>query len=72
MLVSVTRKLPPGVRIILTGACRPVVKVCGWHQAGDASSTKGISDFIDMQNSNPEIDYGSMEFRWSLPQPGSY
>src|SRR3954469_19853123 len=49
MLVSVTRKLPCGVRIILTGLCRPVIRVCGWHQADDARNTKGISDFIDMR-----------------------
>ncbi len=48
MLVSVTRKLPRGVRIILTGVCSPVIKVCGWHHAGDARNIKGISDFIGM------------------------
>src|SRR5205809_5880895 len=49
MLVSVTRKLPRGVRLILTGVCSPVIKVCGWHHAGDARNRKGISDFIDMR-----------------------
>src|SRR5437879_2132996 len=49
MLVSVTRKLPRGVRIILTGACSPVTKFCGWHHAGDARNRKGISDFIGMR-----------------------
>src|SRR5688572_16205733 len=38
MLVSVTRKLPRGVRIILTGACSPVVNVRGWHHAADAKN----------------------------------
>src|SRR2546428_8426640 len=49
MLVSATRKLPRGVRIILTGACSPVIKFCGWHHAEDARNSKGISDFIDMR-----------------------
>lgn len=49
ILVSETRKLPRGVRIILTGACSPVIKVYGWHHAEDARNIKGISDFMDMR-----------------------
>ena len=49
MLVSVTRKLPRGVRIILFGACSPVIRVCGWHHADDARNRKEISDLMDMR-----------------------